>query len=522
MLKGLVAAGVLVGLWLVWHALSGRDDRVLTVGSEPRAQPLTLDADAEARVVAFCGDCHAPPHPQSYAASDWHDRLEHGYEFYARSGRNDLDPPPMEMALAYYLAQAPERLEFPQPPEALRPMQVSFRRELFGHRPQDQVPPAIAALRWARLQQNDAPQLLTADMRSGDIFALPLRSKSRQRKILAKLTNPCHVEVCDLDEDGVWDLLVADLGSYVPLDHDLGRVVWLRGNGSTFETVVLASGLGRVADARPADFDADGDTDVLVAEFGMHQTGGIWLLERTGDAGGTPTFRPRELDVRPGTIHIPIVDLNGDERPDFLALVSQEHESVEAFVNHGDFRFQRRPLWTAPDLTFGSSGIEPCDFDDDGDLDVLYTNGDSFDNFHVHPSHGAQWLENLGDLCFAHHRLTDLTGAYRALPADMDLDGDLDIMLVAWLPNDVTPAYVRPETLPSIICLEQTSPGEFARHTFELGMPRYAALEVADFDDDGDMDFVVGSFFTSTEQATHELAIWWNQLRENEGTGTTE
>ena len=257
------------------------------------------------------------------------------------------------------------------------------------------------------------------------------------------------------------------------------------------------------------------DLDLIVAEFGHYHTGGIFLLRNVAAAGESPRFESQELDPRPGTIHLPVHDFNRDGRPDFVALVSQEYECVDLFVNQGDAKFNLSNLWAGPDLTFGSSGIELADMDQDGDLDILYTNGDTFDNSYANPSHGVQWLENLGDLQFAYHRLADVPGAYRALAGDMDLDGDSDIIVAAWLPQQVRPLNLRAAPLASILCLEQTSPGRFVRHTLETGSPRHATLEMADFDNDGDLDFAAGSQLDlqgTSLPGVSPIAVWWNQV----------
>ncbi len=485
-----------------WQQVIGQSD---SNGVDQHVDELT-----RSRIEAFCGDCHRVPLVESFPSDAWHDMVWRGYEFYARSGRTDLDPPPAAATAAYYRARAPAQFSFPELADAAHPLGTAFvKRRLPG----SSIAPAIAYLRWLPLQQQAPARLLACDMRDGRVMAVDLQQPEVPRQVLARLNHPCHAETCDLDGDGILDLVVADLGSFTPDDHDLGRVVWLRGRGQSadYEEVVLANGLGRVADVRPADVDLDGDLDLIVAEFGLHATGSILLLQNTGGRDGLPKFKPRPIDPRPGTIHVPVCDLNGDAYPDFLALISQEYESVEAFVNQGNGEFRAYPLWSAPDLTFGSSGIEPVDMDQDGDLDVLYTNGDSFDNSFANPTHGVQWLENIGNLTFEYHRLTDLVGAFRALPADVDLDGDLDIVAVAWLPEEVKPARLATMSLPALLCLEQTSPGVFVRHTLEAGLPRNAALEIADLDNDGDPDLVVGAV------GAHWITVWTNEARRTGG-----
>ena len=73
-----------------------------------------------------------------------------------------------------------------------------------------------------------------------------------------------------------------------------------------------------------------------------------------------------------------------------------------------------------------------------------------------------------------------------------DHPGDLDIVAASRLPPPARPPNVAATSPVSIVCLEQTEPRVFVRHTLEAGAPYYATLEVADFDSDGDLDFAVG------------------------------
>ena len=500
---------------VIWHTSAGRAtrDSYMQILHED-ALPASADKDLQSRIEAFCSDCHGIPNAGNYPRDTWHEKVRRGYEFYAKSGRNDLDPPAMHLVVAYYRSRAPEQVVFPDSEEAETELLAKFTVEEIAWDESINLSPDVSHLLWTRLKQDEEPVLLACDMRRGCITAVDLRERPFDPKLLARLNHPCHIEPCNLDQDNGIDLVVADLGSFNPDDHDRGRVVWLRCQEPvvSYEEVVLASGLGRVADVRPADLDRDGDVDLLVAEFGWEKTGGIVLLSNVSTDGERPHFESKELDPRPGTIHVPMHDLDGDGRLDFVALVSQHYECVEAFLNQGDGKFNLQTLWAGPGPAFGASGMKLVDLDQDGDMDILYTNGDAFDDMYVRPCHGVGWLENLGDLQFAHCRLTDLLGAYRALVGDIDLDGDLDVIAVAWVPRPVWPLTVVQEQLASIVCLEQTSPGNFVRHTLRTGFPYHAAVELADFDNDGDLDFAVGSNMVSpTQRLPHSLAIWWNQ-----------
>src|SRR5207248_2898239 len=92
-----------------------------------------------------------------------------------------------------------------------------------------------------------------------------------------------------------------------------------------------------------------------------------------------PAFEPHVIDKRHGAIHVPVADLNNDGKPDFVALIAQEHEEICAYINEGNFRFRVEKLYVAPHPAYGSSGIQMVDLDGDGHIDILYTNGDVLD-----------------------------------------------------------------------------------------------------------------------------------------------
>ncbi|MHB8898645.1 MAG: FG-GAP repeat domain-containing protein [Thermoguttaceae bacterium] len=517
----LLAAFILICLlagYATWRAWSARTSaaRLIRTATEPMP-PVEVDAETEAEIVKCCSDCHALPRAENFPRDQWHEEVTRGYKYYARSGRTDLELPPMAVTVSYFRSLAPEEVVLNEPEEAGSPLGTSFVEAKLSMPPDSGVLPGISYLGWISLDPGGPPLLLLSDMRYGYIAAADLRAAQPYPQILARLRNPARIEPCDLNGDKATDLVVAELGSSRPNDHDLGRVVWLRRQGDSlvFDEVVLASGFGRVCDVRPADLDGDGDTDLVVAEFGHYLTGGIIAMMNLSGPAPLPRFELKRLDNRPGTIHVPVHDFNADGHPDLVALVSQEYEAVDLLLGQGNGQFSRQTLWSGPDLAFGSSGLQLADMDLDGDMDILVTNGDAWDNTYVTRDHGVEWLENVGGLKFEYHRLADLPGAYRALAGDVDLDGDMDVVAVAWLPTQVMPASVRSGPLASILCLEQTEPGVFVRHTLEKGSPVYATCELADFDGDGDLDLAVGPgpYVVTMRDQTHWLSVWWNQKR---------
>ncbi|HUP78311.1 MAG TPA: VCBS repeat-containing protein, partial [Pirellula sp.] len=146
--------------------------------------------------------------------------------------------------------------------------------------------------------------------------------------------------------------------------------------------------------------------------------------------------------------------------------------------------------------------------DQDGDMDLIICNGDSFDNNFANRSHGVQWIENLGDMQFRFHRLLDLPGAYAAKAGDMDNDGDLDILVVANLPETVDPVSLQSSNPPSIVVLEQTELKNFATRILSRDAPRYTSLELGDFNNDGKMDFTIGASVISASMPIPRITVW--------------
>jgi hypothetical protein len=272
-------------------------------------------------------------------------------------------------------------------------------------------------------------------------------------------------------------------------------VTWLRGRKDGTYTPVTLEGWPRVADVEAADFDGDGRLDLAVSAFGWRRTGEFTILKNETKNYDNPSFVPYRIDKRTGSIHGIPADLNGDRKPDVIALFAQEHETVVAFLNQGGMRFDPQVIYAAPHPNWGSSGIQVLDLDRDGDVDVLMTNGDTLDDKTVKPYHGIQWLENKGTFPFTEHPLANMAGVARAQATDLDGDGDLDIVACALVSSE----DMETRSLPSVVWLEQTRPGVFERHVLEAGALTHATLDAGDFDGDGDVDIVVGNFIGPAE-----------------------
>jgi hypothetical protein len=512
------AAGAAV--LLVSAALAG--GYFLAPGGKPTAAdpppPAPEEANAE-QVQRFCGGaCHAYPPPEAFPRSAWRREIRQAYDFF-RNSDLQIDFPSQEGVARYYERRAPEEWPLLKADEPKRDPPVSFRRkDIRG--PAESVPPAVSNVNLVHLFDERRLDILACEMRLGQVLVLQPYAPQPAWNILYsngpdKGFNPCHAEVVDLDGDGIKDILVANLGYFGPTDAPCGSVVWLRGKpDGTFEPHTLLDGVGRVTDVQAADFRGCGKHDLVVAAFGWRNTGSIIYLENHTTDWDRPSFEPRVLDHRHGAIHVPVGDLNGDGKPDFVALISQEHETVVAFLNDGTGNFRKETVYAAPHPAWGSSGIQLVDLNGDGKLDVLYTNGDTLDApYLLKPYHGISWLENRGSFPFEHHPLTAMYGVMRAVAADFTGRGKKDIVAVGFLPPEHFPR--REELrLDSVILLEQTAPGEYVRHSLETGGCDHFTCAAGDLYGDGTVQLVTGSFFLAEKgKRDRAITIWENGKR---------
>ena len=183
-------------------------------------------------------------------------------------------------------------------------------------------------------------------------------------------------------------------------------------------------------------------------------------------------------------------------------------KDIDAFINQGDGRFQKRSLYQAPDPSYGSSGIQLVDLNGDKKIDILYTNGDTLDEPHLFkPYHSVQWLENKGNLQFEHHPITPMYGAHRAVAGNLLGNHRQDIVAVSFLPRDKFPDREK-RRADAVIILEQTASGEYRRHSFSTVDCDHTTCAIGDVYGTGRLDIVVGNF--SSYSTKNPVTIWKN------------
>ncbi|WP_442510014.1 FG-GAP repeat domain-containing protein [Novipirellula sp. SH528] len=499
------------------HAVPGYDAANQPALSEQ--EKLKFVNRVRPQVDKFCGDCHSTSPPESSTVEEWVGEVYQGFALYEITGRTDLQVPEVDDVMKFFQYQAPDELILTDGIAGYPPSPVRFERITADY--PDNRPPGITNIQWIDLGMKATPAIVYCDISTGAVKAHWPSEADRPTVRLGTVLQPVHVEPCDLDQDGKTDLVIADIGEFNANESDLGQIVWLHRSTNSggeetgesgiekFEKTVLLDGLSRLADVRPADFDSDGDIDLLVAAFGWRATGKTFLMRNENRMeDGVPQFTVETVDERHGPIHVPPIDLNQDGHLDFIALLGQEHERVEAFINDGKGQFKSELLWGAPNPAYGSSGIQVVDLDGDGDVDVLYTNGDSFDRG-AKPHHSVQWLENEGTYPWKHHHLCNMPGAMAAQAGDFDGDGDIDVIATSLLVGK-SQEQVDAVDSSSIVLLVQTAKGEFKPTKVEAKSHQHLALETSDFDGDGKLDVVVGNFLRNGPKDQPDLILLYN------------
>ncbi|NRA37263.1 MAG: VCBS repeat-containing protein [Planctomycetes bacterium] len=362
----------------------------------------------------------------------------------------------------------------------------TFISQKIGSPPHSTIPPVVCNVQIVDIDKNNTQELIICDTQQHAVLIGSYHEDNWQETIIAKdIIAPARSHVCDFDNDGDNDIIIADLGDVFPNDRLVGQIILLRNNSGVFDKEIIARDIGRVADVRSGDFNSDGKIDLVVAVFG-HGHGEVLLLTQKDQSD----FHKTQLLQGPGAIHTPIADYNNDGHLDFACVLSQDEEEVWIFYNDGTGAFDKQLIFKTLNNDFGCSGLLACDIDKDGDQDLILPHGDNLEEFFHYPQahHGCLLLENKGNKYFKSKKISDLPGCYAAATGDIDADGHIDIMLLSMV-NDWNNPHAA-----SVIYLKHDGLLNFTAQQVASEPIGLITCDVGDINNDGLMDMVAGSF----------------------------
>lgn len=441
------------------------------------------EARREQYINHYCGGCHPVPSPEVLPRAVWPAVVrEMAIMAEERMGEPFITDEVASNVAEYYVGNAPESLpRLPLIPDT--DQSLSFHDQAFGRR---SPVPLIVNIHEVDLGIHDGKEFLVCDGENNTVSLLYRDGINWHERVLLNAPVPAHTEVVDFDGDGDRDIIVAALGVFPPLPAATGKIILLRRESrEVFTAEILLEDVGRITDARPVDFDNDGDYDIAVAIFGGGDVGEVAWLENLGE----DNFEQHTLLKAPGALNVSPVDLNQDGKMDIVTLMAQEHEAVVGFVNQGQGQFETVLLARFMHPVSGSTSLRVVDLDGDGDDDILFTNGDAHDiDSEPKPYHGVQWLENKGDLEFQPRDVGRLYGAATAAAGDMDGDGDLDIVASSWDNFWDEPGRQ------TMVWFENDGNQEFTPRRLLDQRPGIVTFELTDMTGDGRLDIIAGQF----------------------------
>lgn len=286
------------------------------------------------------------------------------------------------------------------------------------------------------------------------------------------------VKLGDIDGDGLLDLVVSW--------EESGAVVVYLNPGAASATspwpAVTVGEVGSVEDAVFVDLDADGQLDVVSCCQGDVKTMYVhWAPSAAVDIDDHDAWQTEAIPATTAArkwMFCEPADIDGDDRVDLVAGARGDNGQIGVLVAPSSPRVLWAWTWRSLADAAWIMSIVPIDLDDDGDVDIVYTDRQGDDR-------GCYWLENPGQgsayALWRQHRIG--TSSAELMFMDVgDLDGDESF--------DIVVATDRRELLHFVPLIDPRVPWLATPITWSDTFGTGKSVRLADIDLDGSLDIV--------------------------------
>jgi hypothetical protein len=297
------------------------------------------------------------------------------------------------------------------------------------------------------------------------------------------------LDIADIDGDGLEDVIAAKGAKYVAWWRNPGNA------GKQWSRHIIGTTEPYDADrVQAADFDGDGRIDVAVTQErvpGNEPDASLYWFRQPKRPTSEPWPRQRLLtEYSLNSLDAADIDRDGD-----IDLITAEHKGphlrLQVLENDGRGSFLVREIDRGKESHLGALS---ADLDRDGDLDVVSIAWDRYQDLHIWRN---DRLQTRTPVCWRHS--SNRNGAFAqagvgaqsaALVFDVDKDGRDDFVIAGWAP-ETSMVWFR------------SGPAGRQRHLIDNRQSHIEAGGTAfDIDADGDLDIVHGGSWKTNE-------VWW-------------
>ena len=443
-------------------------------------------ADGKKLAKKYCVSCHQLPDPALIDSASWVNGvlpamakrlgIRNYMGQYFADNKSTVNIVQWQKIVAYFQKTSPVTLVIPKPDKTTVKDMAGF--ELIKPQKYDKEAPAMTTL----LSFNTYDHYFYSGDAIGNFYRW---DKTLNAKLVHKMPSTITGAIFSQNADHINEAVLTCIGILPPVDIAKGKVIKISLAGKK-EEVTIGDSIPRAVQSVAADFNKDGLMDYVVCGFG-HEYGGLYLLQQQPDH----SFKKSVMRGIPGGEQLITGDFNNDGWTDVMCLFAQADEGIWMFLNDHKGGFTMQNILHFP-AVYGSSSFQLVDFNHDGKLDILYTCGDNSDYSKVlKPYHGIYIFTNQGNWKFKQTYFYHIDGCTKAIAADFDHDGDLDIASIAFF------ADFKYHPAGGFTYLEQTQPNKFLPHELPIDQyGRWLTMEVGDIDQDGYPDIILGNLST--------------------------